>query len=96
MKEPIFKAVAMPMRIFWAPMAPAMINIGVQFAILFILLGFYSFNPLFFVASLFTVHGGLIIAGVKEPHLSQMLKSQGPFMHRYSNIYPERGKKLSS
>lgn len=96
MKEPIFKAVAMPMRLFWAPMAPAMINLGAQFAILFILLGFYSFNPLWFVVTLFIVHGGLIIAGVKEPHLSQMLKSQGPFIRTYYNIYPDRGKKLSS
>ena len=96
MKEPIFKAVAMPMRVFWAPMAPAMINFGTQFAILFILLGFYSFNPLWIIASVFIVHGILVFAGVKEPHLSQMLKSQGPFIRSYSNIYPERGRKLSS
>ena len=95
-KEPIFKAVAMPPRLFWAPMAPAGANIGVQLPMIFILQTFDSFNPLWIVATLVLVHIGIVIAGVKEPHLSQMMKSQGPFIHAYYSVYPEHGKKLSS
>ena len=32
MNEPILKAVAMPPRLFWAPLAPAILNLAIQFA----------------------------------------------------------------
>ncbi len=96
MNEPILKAVAMPPRLFWAPLVPAVLNLGVQFGLLFMLLAFYQFNPLWMIfLSLFPTHLLLIALGTKEPHLSNMLKAQGPFMKKSHSIYPQRGKKLA-
>lgn len=96
MREPILRAVAMPPRLFWAPMSPAGANLGVQLPMTLFMQTFSDINPLWVVASLLTVHVLIVIAGVKEPHLSKMMESQGPFIRSYSSIYPERGRKLAS
>ena len=96
MRESIPKAVAMPPRLFWAPMAPGGANMAVHLCIMLISQGFGSVNPLWFISSLVITHVAIIIAGVKEPHLSKMMEAQGPFIRNYTNIYPERGRKLSS
>lgn len=97
MKEPILRAVAMPPRLFWAPMAPAGANLGVQLPMALFAQAFGSLNPLWIVVTLVIAHTFIVIAGIKEPHLSKMMESQGPFLFRlYSNIYPERGRKLAS
>jgi hypothetical protein len=96
MKEPILRAVAMPPRLFWAPMAPAGANLGIQLPMALFMQTFSDVNPLWIVITLVLAHIGIIIAGVKEPHLSKMMESQGPFMRSYKNIYPEKGRKLAS
>ena len=96
MKEPILRAIAMPPRLFWAPMAPAGANLGVQLPMALFVQTFSNLNPLWIVGTLLIAHVFIIIAGVKEPHLSKMLEAQGPFFKSYSSIYPERGKKLAS
>ena len=96
MKEPILRAIAMPPRLFWAPMAPAGANLGVQLPMALFIQTFSDLNPLWIVATLVIAHVLIIVAGVKEPHLSKMMESQGPFIRSYSSIYPERGKKLAS
>ena len=70
MKKQIFKSVAMPSRLFKAPLALAAANIGVHLPMITLA----SFNPLWLIISLLIVHAGLIIAGIKEPHLSNLLK----------------------
>ncbi len=96
MNEPILKAVAMPPRLFWAPMAPALLNLAIQFSAVFILLAAYQLNPLWVVGiSVLPSHLILVALGAKEPHLSSMMQSQGPFMKTYHTIYPQRGRKLA-
>ena len=97
MKEPILRAVAMPPRLFWAPMAPAGANLGIQLPMALFMQTFSDINPLWIVVSTVLAHVGIIFLGVKEPHLSKMMESLGPFFMRpYANIYREKGKKLAS
>ena len=79
MREPILKAIAMPPRLFWAPFLPAAANLAVQFPMMFIGLGVFNMNPLIFIFPIVIAHGVLAIYGAKEPHLSAMFKSYGPF-----------------
>ena len=45
MREPILKAVAMPMKVFWAPMSPAVANFIIQMVI-WILIFFQNLSAL--------------------------------------------------
>ena len=96
MNEPILKTVASPVQLFWAPFLPALANFALQSPIMTILIGVFGLNPLFVVISILVSHVGLIIAGAKEPHLSRMMQSQGPFIINYKNIYKKPGRKLAS
>ena len=95
MEEPILKSVAMPPRFLWAPQVPAILNMAVQMAIAFITIGIFSINPLFNLISIVIVHLVLIAIGVREPHLSTMLQSQGPFARTYHSVYKKPGRKLA-
>lgn len=95
MREPILKAVAMPPRIFWAPLLPAALNFAMQtpFMLLWVATGR---NPLVFAGTVAFVHAIIVIYSVPEPHLSKMTESKGrngPITTR--NVYPERGRKLA-
>ncbi len=96
MREPILRAVSMPPRLFLAPFVLAMANFVVQMAWMFLLLGLFDVNPLFPLGSVVLVHGILILAGTKEPHLTNMLQAHGkngPISTH--NIYKSRGVKLA-
>ena len=54
MREMILKAVANPPKILWGPFLPTLLNIGIQFPIMFMFIGLGDVNPLLFVFSLFT------------------------------------------
>ena len=95
MDEPILKSVAMPPRFLWAPQVPALANIGLQFPIALLTIAVFDMNPLVNLISIVIVHVLLILAGLKEPHLSTMLKSQGRFIRIYRSIYKEPGRKLA-
>lgn len=95
MREPILKAIAMPPRLFWAPFLPAAANLAVQFPMMFIGLGVFDMNPLIFIFPIVIAHGVLAIYGAKEPHLSAMFQSYGPFAHGSVNIYKSKGMKLA-
>lgn len=95
MNEPILKAVSMPPRIFWAPMVPAVVNLAVQLSLMFSIGIPMGMNPLFFVASIILVHGSIIAYGVREPHLSKMMRAQGPLMTPSKNVYSAKGNKLA-
>lgn len=94
MREPILKAVAMPPKLFWAPMLPAGVNLAIQFTFMSFGLAF-GINPLLFLISIILVHVFIVIYGAKEPHLSNMMKSYGPTGRPSVNMYKSKGKKLA-
>lgn len=67
MREMILKAVANPPKILWGPFLPTLLNIGIQFPIMFMFIGLGDVNPLLFVFSIVLVHGAVVLAGTKEP-----------------------------
>ena len=96
MKEPILKAVAMPPRVFWAPMIPAIANFSVQIPIIFIWIGLFQGNPIWGIWTVLTVHLIIVIYSAKEPHLSHMMLAwgqSGPTSTR--SIYPQKGNKFA-
>ena len=95
MREEILRAVAQPPKILWAPMVPSLINLGIQFPMMFIAMGISgAANPLFFVVSIITVHIILIGLGIKEPHLSTMLQAYGQTYKKTTNLYAVKGNKF--
>ena len=95
MDEPILKSVAMPPRFLWAPQVPAIANFAVQMVFCLLSIGIFDTNPLLFLITIVIGHVCLIGIGMKEPHLSNMLKSRGPFIKRYRSIYHLPGTKLA-
>lgn len=99
MREPILKAVAMPPRIFWAPMVPTMLNVAVQVPIMFLWIasdiGSGGSNPIWFMGTIVLVHIFIIIYSVHEPHLSNMMRAWGPMATPSRNVYRARGNKLA-
>jgi hypothetical protein len=93
MREDILKAVAQPPKVLWAPMVPCVINLGVQFPVLFMGLS-ADLNPLVFVTTIILAHLGLVYAGIKEPHLSTMMQAYGQTSKRSKNLYSVRGNKF--
>ena len=96
MREQILKAVAMPPRIFLAPFVPAMLNLVIQAAIMFIFMGLFEINPLVFLCTILSVHVFLIIVGTREPHMSHMLQAWGTSGPTSThNIYRSKGTKMA-
>ncbi len=94
MREMILKAVANPPKILWGPFLPTLLNIGLQFPIMFMFIGLGDVNPLFFVVSIILVHGVIVMAGAKEPHLSTMIQAFGQTNRATTNLYKVKGKKF--
>ncbi|MDO4161401.1 MAG: hypothetical protein Q4D80_00135 [Pseudomonadota bacterium] len=94
MREEILKAVAQPPKFLFAPMVPSIINLGVQFPMLFMGIGVADANPLLFVTSILIVHAALVYAGFKEPHLSTMLQAYGQTNKISHNLYEVQGNKF--
>lgn len=94
MKERIFKAVAMPPCIFGAPASLVMANVGVQLPMVLMLnADGGAFNPLPVVFSVFFVHILLVLLNIKEPHIANMLASEGKLPIFYKRIYKGNGRK---
>ena len=96
MKEPILKAVAMPPRVFWAPMIPAIVNFATQVPLVFIWIALFEGNPIWAMWTVLAVHLVIIFYGAREPHLSHMMLAwgqSGPAMTK--NIYFSRGNKFA-
>jgi hypothetical protein len=98
MREPILKAVSMPPKVFWAPMLPMVVNFSVQMALMCVFQGAFpgKVNPLMFMFTFLIVHIIIVIYGTKEPHMSKMMQSYGPFLMPSKNIYRSRGDKFAS
>lgn len=96
MREPVLKAVAMPPRLFWAPMQIGLANMAVHFALMFILLGAIDANPLWMVTCFVITHATLASYGAKEPHLARMCMAWGKSgPTRTHSIYSSRGIKMA-
>lgn len=95
MREMILKAVANPPKILWGPFLPVLLNIGLQFPLMFMAIGAFKANPLFFLISILVVHLVIISLGVKEPHLSTMLQAFGQNYKPTANLYKSKGMKFA-
>jgi len=95
MRENILKAVANPPKILWGPFLPVLMNVGIQFPIMFMFLGTFDVNPLWFMVSLVSVHVFCIGLGVKEPHISTMIQAFGQTAKKTTNLYEEKGNKFA-
>lgn len=95
MREEILKAVAQPPKVLWAPMVPAIINLGIQFPFMFMGIGIADVNPLYFVSCIIMSHVALVFAGLKEPHLSSMMQAYGQTYINSRNLYEVIGNKFA-
>ena len=95
MREEILKAVAQPPKVLWAPMVPAIINLGIQFPFMFMGIGIADVNPLYFVTCIIMSHIALVFAGLKEPHLSTMMQAYGQTYINSRNLYEVIGNKFA-
>ena len=89
MREPILKAVANPPKILWGPYLPVLLNLGLQFPMMFAGLGMFEINPLFFVATIGLAHTGIVLWGAKEPHISNMIQAFGTTFRVTNNLLPK-------
>lgn len=95
MREPILKAVANPPKILWGPFLPTLLNLGLQFPMMFVCIGVFDFNPLVFVMSIVGMHSVIILIGAKEPHISSMIQAFGQTYRVTNNLYKEKGNKFA-
>ena len=94
MREPILKAVANPPKIFWGPVLPVMMNLGIQFPIMFMFMGTFDVNPLWFIVSIVLMHIVIVALGARDPHMSAMIQAFGDSRHKSTNVYKEKGDKF--
>lgn len=95
MRELVLKAVANPPKILWGPFLPVLLNIGLQFPLMFIAIGVFDVNPLMFLVSIAVAHIVIIGLGAKEPHLSTMLQAFGQTHKTTTNLYKAKGMKFA-
>lgn len=94
MREGILKAVANPPKILWGPFLPSMINFALQFPFMFMAIGIFDANPIIFLATIVMAHAGIIMYGIKEPHLSAMIQAYGQTHMVTRNLYKVKGNKF--
>lgn len=95
MREPVLKAVANPPKILWGPFLLVLMNLGIQFPIMFVAIGAFEMNPIIFVASIVLTHGVVVAWGVKEPHISTMVQAFGQTYRITNNLYKAKGNKFA-
>lgn len=95
MREVILKAVANPPKILWGPFLPVLVNVGIQFPIMFMFIGTFDANPLWFMTSIVCGHIFCIALGAKEPHISAMIQAYGQTAKKTTNLYKEKGNKFA-
>lgn len=95
MREQILKAVASPPKILWGPFLPVLLNLGLQFPVMFTAIGIFDVNPLLFVMTILAVHSGIILWGTKEPHISNMIQAFGQTNRVTNNLYKTKGNKFA-
>lgn len=91
----ILKAVANPPKILWGPFLPTLLNLGIQFPIMFMSMGIWNLNPIFFIATIAIGHIIVIGMGVKDPHISTMIQAYGQSRFVSNNLYKCKGNKFA-
>lgn len=94
MKDIILKAVANPPKLFWGPVLPAALNAGLQIPFMFMSIGLWQVNPLFWIVSIVLGHLIVVGLGAKDPHLSGMLQAFGTTNIASKNLYRVKGRKF--
>jgi hypothetical protein len=94
MREPILKVVAMPPKLFWAPFLLAFINAMLQLTFFFMAMAFIVLNPLWVLFTIGAGHIAIAAVSKRDPHISTILQSTGPFLKKTKNIYKVRGNKF--
>ena len=95
MREMILKAVANPPKILWGPFVPVMLNLGIQFPLMFMMVGSVDVNPLVFMTLIIIGHTFCIFLVVKEPHVSSMIQAYGKANKNSTNLYKVKGNKFA-
>lgn len=95
MREIILKAVANPPKILWGPFLPVLVNMAIQFPLMFMFMGTAGVNPLWFMISLLLGHVAAVALGAKEPHISSMIQAFGPASKKTNNLYSVKGNKFA-
>ena len=95
MREVILKAVANPPKILWGPFLPVMLNMALQFPMMFMFMGVGDINPLLFMGSIAIGHVVVVLLGTREPHLSTMIQAFGPASKKTNNLYSVKGNKFA-
>ena len=95
MREMILKAVANPPKILWGPFLPTLLNLGLQFPIMFMCMGVWGANPLYFIATIGLGHLFVIYLGTKDPHISTMIQAYGQGRVLSNNLYKCKGNKFA-
>lgn len=96
MREPIYKAVCVPFRLFWAPAKVAGANMAVQFSLMLMWTVITGNSIMPFIISVPLAHMMIAIWGKREPHLSNILVSWGRSGARSTkNIYSSAGTKFA-
>ncbi len=95
MREPILKAVAMPPKIFWVPLVPAIVNFASQMGFGMVLVVTFHINPLWLIPTILLGHITLAAYAWREPHLSNMMMTKGPMSSKSKNVYTCSGNKLA-
>ena len=94
MRDMVLKAVAQPPKIFWGPVLPVVLNMGLQFPMMFMAMGIWSINPLMFIFTILIGHGIVVLAGTRDPHLSTMIQAFGQSNKVSTNLYADKGNKF--
>lgn len=94
MRDMILKAVANPPKLFWGPVLPTALNAGLQIPFMFMAVGIWQVNPLFFIVTIVLGHLVVVALGAKDPHLSGMLQAFGQTNVTPVNLYPAKGHKF--
>ena len=95
MREMILKAVANPPKILWGPFLPTLLNLGLQFPIMFMSMGMWNLNPIIFIATIAIGHIIVIVMGTKDPHISTMIQAYGQCRRISNNLYKCKGNKFA-
>jgi hypothetical protein len=73
MPEKVMRAVASPPTLFWAPMIPAIINMGLHALGIVYAWGLFKISPLLVIISLIVFHMVLAAQGAREPHMATLV-----------------------
>ena len=95
MREMILKAVANPPKILYGPFLPTLLNLGIQFPLMFMCMGIFDANPIIFIGTIGLGHLFAIFLGTKDPHISTMIQAFGQCRVISNNLYKCKGNKFA-